>query len=320
MQMDRPQPAEAPRVDVCVCTFRRPSVWDTLASLAAQEYQGGFRVIVADNDDTPSASAVADRARLELGLDIQYLHAPARNISIARNACLEAASAELVAFLDDDETAERNWLSAMVSGLGDCAAVFGPVRARYPASAPSWAVKGDFYSTAPAVRTGGAIDTGYSGNVLMRRSLIGSRRFETALGRMGGEDTFFFARLYGEGAKLGYCPDAAASEPVPVDRLRLSWLLTRSFRRGQTWARVLAAQGHGPAAIAFISAGKATYCGLAALLTLWSPVRVRANLIRGVLHVGVLAKAFGANDVVMYGAGPAAPQSDAEATGARSGV
>ena len=92
-------------VDVCVCTFRRPSVARLLASLASQDLPAAthLRVIVADNDDIPSARETVMRAFADLGLEGVYLHAPARNISIARNACLNAARATLVAFIDDDE-------------------------------------------------------------------------------------------------------------------------------------------------------------------------------------------------------------------------
>ena len=45
------------RLTVCVCTFRRPSVADTLRSIRAQALPAGIalRIVVADNDDTPSA-------------------------------------------------------------------------------------------------------------------------------------------------------------------------------------------------------------------------------------------------------------------------
>ena len=51
-------------VDVCVCTFRRPSVALLLASLAKQGVGGSLRirVIVADNDDVQSARATVEAA------------------------------------------------------------------------------------------------------------------------------------------------------------------------------------------------------------------------------------------------------------------
>ena len=96
-------PATARDVDVCVCTFRRASVSDLLASLAKLETPGWrVRVIVADNDDQPSARETVESAFAAFRLDGRYIHAPARNISVARNACLDAAQAPLVAFIDDD--------------------------------------------------------------------------------------------------------------------------------------------------------------------------------------------------------------------------
>lgn len=295
-------------VDVCVCTFRRPGVRDTLRSLAGQRGAPPFRVIVADNDDEPTARPLIEQAAGEFGLNLTYVHAPRRNISIARNACLDAATAPLLAFLDDDETASEVWLAALIQGLEGCDAVFGPVRACYPEGAPDWVRRGDFHTTKPAFRAGGTIDTGYSGNVLVRRAAIGDLRFDPALGTMGGEDTVFFAAMHRRGAKLGYCAEAAASEPVPVERAKLSWLMRRSFRSGQSMTRLLWARGSGSASIALTSLAKAGYCGLATVVSAWSPVAWRRNLIRGALHVGALAKALGARDAVMYGgAGALAP-------------
>jgi succinoglycan biosynthesis protein ExoM len=291
----------SPDVDVCVCTFRRASLRRTLDSLAAQQGAPEFRVIVADNDETPSAQALVEQARSDLGLDITYVHAPARNISIARNACLDTANASLITFIDDDEIAPPHWLRTLAGGLGANDVVFGPVKAIYAPDAPRWVVDGDFHSFGPVVRANGEIDTGYSSNVLMRRAVIGDARFEPALGRTGGEDTFFFSRLHSAGAKLGASSEAFVEEPTAPERARLSWLLRRSFRSGQTHARVLCYRGQGALAIAAPAFAKALYCLAAALLTLWSPVGWRRDAIRGALHVGVIAKAFGARDVEIYG-------------------
>lgn len=293
-------------IDVCVCTFRRPSLRETLRSIAQQDLPAGMRVrvIVADNDETPSAAALVDAARAEFGLDLHYVHAPARNISIARNACLDAARAEFVAFVDDDEIAPPHWLAALHAGLEHLPAdvVFGPVRAIYPADAPAWVIKGDFHSFGPVRRAHGAIDTGYSSNVLMRRALIGATRFEPALGKTGGEDTFFFATLYKAGARLEFCPEAYVEEPTPLARARFDWLMKRAFRSGQTHARVLAAEGKSAFAIAGLAGAKALYSGASAIISVFDGVKRRRALLRGALHLGVVAKAFGASDLQLYGA------------------
>lgn len=290
--------------DVCVCTFRRASLRQTLESLARQVQAPPFRVIVADNDDMPSAQALVEAARRELGLDIFYVHAPARNISVARNACLDAASAQVIAFIDDDETAPPHWLAMLVDGLetNGLDVAFGPVRAQYPPNAPAWAVQGDFHSFGPAVRADGRIDTGYSSNVAFRRAAARGLRFDPALGRSGGEDTLFFAQLHAAGARLGQVGAAWVEEPTPPSRLSLGWLMRRAFRSGQTHARVLRSRGEKTVQIAAVAAAKAAYCAAALALSLWSPLRVRRNVIRGALHLGVAAKALGMAEPVLYGA------------------
>jgi hypothetical protein len=58
-------------IDVCVCTYRRASLADTLRSIKTQQLPAGsnVRVIVADNDETPSARDVVRRAQTDLSLD-----------------------------------------------------------------------------------------------------------------------------------------------------------------------------------------------------------------------------------------------------------
>ena len=65
-----------------------------------------MRLVIADNDDTDSAREVVAQAAQTAPFPCHYIHAPARNISLARNACLDAATARqgLIVSLDDDET------------------------------------------------------------------------------------------------------------------------------------------------------------------------------------------------------------------------
>ncbi|THD78836.1 MAG: glycosyltransferase [Phenylobacterium sp.] len=293
-------------VDVGVCTFRRPAVVETLASLARQALPPGvtLRAIVADNDEQPSAEAAVRAAAAEHGLDVTYVHAPARNISLARNACLDAATADWFAFIDDDETATPGWLAALLAeaGRGGWDAVLGPVKAVYGEAAPRWIADGDFHSTAP-VETAGRILKGYAGNVLMRRSaVVRGLRFDTALGRQGGEDDDFFYRLTDAGGTIGFAPEALAYEPVPAGRACLPWLLKRSFRTGQTHGARLSQHHHGPARLAQLSlaAAKGGACLAGAAANALSP-RARGRwLVRGSLHAGAAARLAGLRELQLY--------------------
>ena len=288
-------------VDVCICTFRRATLTDTVVSLTQQEgFLGRLRVIIADNDETPSAFDQVERLR-ETGLDLHYVHAPARNISIARNACLDNATADLVAFIDDDEIADPRWLEGLTKALGpDLSAVFGPVEAVYDATAPQWIKDADLHSTIP-VQTSHGVDTGYTSNALVRREAIGDLRFDLALGRSGGEDTDLFTRLYGQGCRFGAAPDAVVRERVTSSRMSLKWLTERAFRSGQTHARRFLGSPGSRLKAATVALAKATACALMAVGKGGSPAGWRREIVRSSLHLGATARLLGLRDRQIYG-------------------
>ncbi len=297
-------------VDICVCTYRRPQLAETLKSLSALIVPTGttVRVIVADNDTTPSAAPIVEKTRTDgYPFPLVHVHCPASNISIARNACLDAAQADYVAFIDDDCTASPRWLAALMerARAGGADAVLGPVEAIYQPGAPGWMRRGDFHSTLP-VFVAGDLRTGYTCNVLMRRSApaIVGRRFDLALGRTGGEDTQFFTEMRRAGGTIDYAPDALASEPVPAERASLAWLAKRKFRTGQTHGRLLAAAAKSNRAVEIgLAAAKVAYCAGAAVLSAWSPVKRNRQALRGLMHVGVISGLVGVREIVLYGEG-----------------
>jgi succinoglycan biosynthesis protein ExoM len=53
----------------------------------------------------------------------------------------------------------------------------------------------------------------------------------------GGEDGDLLARLAQNGARIVWCDEAVVHEPVEPSRLSLRWLVLRSLRGGQDFAR-----------------------------------------------------------------------------------
>lgn len=288
-------------VDICICTFRRPFLAETLRSVAGMGTGGhDIRVIIADNDHEPTARDLVEAAEAGFPFPITYLHRPAANISIARNGCLDAACADYVAFIDDDEVVTPGWLEALLARAEEtrATAVLGPVRAIYDGTAPRWMTEGDFHSTLP-VFVNGVIRTGYTCNALLRwQAPYSALRFDLALGRSGGEDTAFFYRLTGLGGTIAYAPDAVVEEPVPAERASMAWLVRRRLRVGQTHGMQLA--GSRLAALPIVSA-KIGCCLTMAGATVFSPVHRRRNWLRAVMHMGVAAGILGARQAVHYG-------------------
>lgn len=301
------------RIDIGICTFRRPGLEDTLLSLFALRVPEGVRIrlIVADNDAGPSARSLVDGLRQQSPFQIAYVHCPKSNISIARNACLAECDADYLAFIDDDETASPQWLAELLKVAREtgAAAVLGPVRSLYDAEAPDWMRRGDFHSTMP-VWVGKTIRTGYTCNVLldMRSPDVEARRFSRALGQSGGEDTQFFSDIFESGGIIAFAEGALVYEPVPATRASLNWLVKRRFRFGQTHGRILAEKSSSFSVLkhAIVAGLKAAYCAVFTAATCFSPVRRNRNFLRGVLHVGTLSGVLGIREIRQYGTAEAA--------------
>lgn len=293
------------RISIGICTFRRPQVVDAIRAVLAQARPMGIELelIVADNDETDAAKTMIEAAAENAPFPFVYIHAPQKNISIARNAVLDAAQGDWVAFLDDDETVAPSWIGRLAGQARTAGAdvVFGPVEARYPAGAPDWIVRGDFHSTrltADPSRTG----QGHSGNVLIRTKGTGwsGLRFDPDLGRSGGEDTAFFEALRAHGARFAYEPEATAREDASPDRLNFDWLWRRRIRYGQTHARLRLQKG----ASALVESGgaslKALLCFVCAAAAAPFPLARRRWLLRGALHWGALGRYAGGKDLELY--------------------
>lgn len=307
--------SEPRQIVVGVCTFRRPSLEGTLRSLLALEPPPGVtvRIVVSDNDEIPTAEGAVRGLAAEAegaGLDLGYLHSPARNISLARNALLEEAErtgASALAFLDDDEWVRPDWLSRLIEArdVAGADAVFGPVRGVYGEDAPAWMRGGAFHDAEAELDAQGRVRTGYSGNVLIDvgAPAFRGRRFDLAHGRTGGEDTAFFEGARRAGAILAPAPLAEAFEHVPAYRARADWLARRRFRAGQTHGELIG-QGASPArrlGLAGVAGAKVAACLAMAAAQGLSPARRNRALLRGCLHAGAASRLLGSRPLVLYG-------------------
>jgi glycosyltransferase involved in cell wall biosynthesis len=108
--------AGAPDITVVICTRERPgSLARCLDSLFDQEYPP-TRVVVVDNAPVTGATAEVVRSAARRGR-VDYLVEPKAGLSFARNTAEAATRGEIVAWLDDDELADRYWLAEVARAL-----------------------------------------------------------------------------------------------------------------------------------------------------------------------------------------------------------
>lgn len=271
-------------VDVIIPTYRRPeSLARAVRSVMAQASLSDLvsTVVVVDNDPMGSARDTVDALRALCPVALVYVHAREPGVSNARNAGLAAASAPLVAFLDDDEEAPEGWLRALRTVHLDLGAdvTFGPVRGRADVAA-SWKrpyLEAFFSRTGP--ERSGLIDQPYGcGCSMMTRAtaLMGDAPFDPGANQTGGEDDRLFQRLKTEGRRFGWAADAWVYEHAAPERQTARYALARGFGYGQSPAQLAARQGRW-AEVAFwmaVGAVQALVFATAALgLALVSPAR-----------------------------------------------
>ncbi len=291
-------------ISVCLCTYRRPTVVRTLASLAAQRLPAGcsLEIVVVDNDPAGSAEALV-RA---WSPDVAYAIEPGPNIAAARNRTLELARGEWLAFLDDDEEADPSWLAQLLRAADayDADAVIGRVVAVYPEGAPVALRAAD-----PLSRdwgpTGRRLDAGSTANALLRARLVrGSElRFDPKFGRSGGEDSDFFGRLAEGGARIVASREAVVREAAPASRLDPAYLRRRALRAGQSYGLVRLRSRPGLLRVPFLAASTAKAVGFLLVARLVGrtrrPIGWRLR-IRGWLNLGKLRACLGRPMPVMY--------------------
>ena len=123
-QVDTPpsgQPVRAPRVCAVICCYTQDRLDDVLASVDSVRNQPSVdhEILVVVDHNPALAAALA--AALP---DVRVIESSGpRGLSGARNTALDATSAPLVAFLDDDATAQPGWLASLIAPFGDPAVV-----------------------------------------------------------------------------------------------------------------------------------------------------------------------------------------------------
>lgn len=224
---------------ICVCsTGDRETLVPCITSLRQQVVPAGYeiKIIVIDN----SPQALLDGYFSELlddGLQVLCIHEPVAGIPFARNAALSACmetGADLIAFLDDDELAPRDWISRLLKcrEMRSADVVVGGVQ-RAKTLEEAIELSRYFKSTAdfmsmPVVRT--AVTSSVLFDARFVRGPEGIRFDEKMV--FGGSDREFFMRTVMRGAKIILAESELVFEVWPAERIKPIYILKRWFRYG----------------------------------------------------------------------------------------
>ena len=109
--------ADAPFISVVICTRDRPEqIKKCLTRLARQHYPR-YEVVVVDNAPASDALRKVVEEQTGAGAQFRYCVEPRPGLSWARNAGIAAAKSDIIAFLDDDDEPDEDWLTWIASGF-----------------------------------------------------------------------------------------------------------------------------------------------------------------------------------------------------------
>jgi glycosyltransferase involved in cell wall biosynthesis len=239
-----------PAVTVVLPTFRRPDpLGRAMRSLAAQQDPGvEWELIVVDNDEAPGVEAAVHALAADIPAAVMVLRESRRGAAYARNAGIDAAKGEVVAFIDDDVVAAPSWLGALTAPIvdGRSEGAGGPVELDPSVGLPPWVSKDwrgclSEYSRGSEERELPAGDFVLTASAAFRTDLLRETGgFDPILGPAQrvpiffNEDVDLCRRFSARGGRIRYVPAAAVTHEVPPERLRPGYFVKRTYAQGRS--------------------------------------------------------------------------------------
>jgi len=247
------------KISVLICTYNRSqSLGVAVESVAAQSLPQSldWEILIIDNNSPDQTRQVVEDLQHRYPNHIRYVFEPQQGVSHARNAGIREARGEILAFLDDDETASKDWLQNLTGNLhnGEWAGAGGRVLPPSSFSPPRWLSTKSSFANGPLAAfdlglvAGQLSEPAFGANMAFRREVFDKYGgFRTDLGRAGksmisNEDTEFGRRLMAAGLRLRYEPSALTYHPVEANRLQKEYFLNWWFSKGRSDIRELGNQ------------------------------------------------------------------------------
>ncbi|MEO9969076.1 MAG: glycosyltransferase family 2 protein [Hyphomonadaceae bacterium] len=231
-------------ISIIIPTFQRP---DGLLVAARSVFNQTMlektkcTLIIVDNDPKASARESIEILREEAPDNLQFKadYEPAAGVANARNCAINMVESDLIAFLDDDQSArDTDWLEKLYKLHMELkpAVVFGPLITALPDDITRHRKYFSRFFGRADRSPRGFIKHFHGGcNTLIDVSRLPKKRplFDPATNELGGEDDLLFMDIKAIGGTFAWEPDAGVFEHVQRKRLSLNYTLKRASVYGQ---------------------------------------------------------------------------------------
>lgn len=238
-------------ITLVITTYNRAHVLDSaLQSLAACRIPPNLSVetIVVDNNSTDNTTRVVSKWHGQCGpVPLRYVFERQQGVSHARNRGLEEATGHWVAFMDDDQKIDSDYLATLPRAFAETRAqcVGGRVKYLNTDNLPKW--------LPPLISTVGQLDLGDSivainakdfllkgGNIAFQTEFLRTLGgFDIRLGRTGGnllaaEEDDVQNRILHAGGKVAYHPALIQFHQLMPEKLQKHYWRRHAYGYGRT--------------------------------------------------------------------------------------
>lgn len=246
----------SPVISVVICTYNRPDLLKlALKSLINQSLaKRKYEIIIIDNGQLRQTEEVVSQFKSQNPYNIICYYKESNiGLSHARNLGIKKSKGIYIAFIDDDAQLPKDWLKIALILFEKIKpsplAVGGPEAPFVQGKRPGW-FKDEYYS--PTKRKLGEksrfLKKGESlngSNMIIKKAVLKKLAgFDVKIGMQGlyisaHEETQLFERLWrlnnGQGIYIYYSPHLEFRHLIQRFKLKVSYVLKRSFAAGQAW-------------------------------------------------------------------------------------
>ncbi|MFH7245459.1 MAG: class I SAM-dependent methyltransferase [Spirulina sp.] len=233
-------------VSIAIPTYQRSDLLiEAIDSILRQFEDKSFEILVMDNDCDPKVAEKISNQFGSLADQVKYVPVPNLGLHYGRNQAAIESKGNIIVFIDDDVIVPPGWLKAICAPFDNpqVGAVGGKTLPQWDAPPPDWleAVPKDYFSLldlGDIQREMQWPETPYGCNMAYRRELILTLGGFPPDGVGGGwiewwrgdGETGFAKRVYDEGFKIIYSPEAWLYHRIPAKRQTLEFVRRRAIK------------------------------------------------------------------------------------------
>ena len=236
-------------LSIIISTYNNSaSLIRTLASVVLQDADNRlWECVVVNNASTDDTAKCFEAfAKQHAEVNLRMVDEPRKGLSYGRNCGIAAAKGQFVAFIDDDETIDKGFVSAYIDLFYNHSAfaAAGTLKVCYETARPKWMSHYTEKMIANPVDLGSKITTitrtivPAGGNMAFNKEVFNIYGyFDTNLGRqgetlLGGEENEFFDRIRNLGERIFYTPKAVAYHHISDRKLTAEYFDKLSYGVG----------------------------------------------------------------------------------------